>query len=439
MGMLQRFLSRNKQKEKLEPKPEREIDFKHMTLMYKNEPVLDLEFSALGLSAVRNLRDINKLPYGVINPRNPQNGPDINYNSLKTYLGVWLEYRSIPDSRPNIKELLDKCNLQTTTELTCRSLGLSFADSFWFKPQNLEIAWEDVDLYKNGFSPDIGDILFDPTTEKFHISYISPDPTTRGEDSKRWIEENGVAYLVKTNEEQDQVAYNELVASKIGERLKLRCAEYQTYQGDITKMKDGKPVKYDCTFAKSKNFCRPDRIYLPADYLRIIVETNNTKDLMDLLKVKEPAVYKEFQKMLVLDFIINNEDRHAENFGFEIDEEGNLYFGCVFDNGNSLNYDDRESVSEMSDKKCKFHGYTSNKGMMYLYFKYKDELDFFDAENFKGLKDEIINIYRQSSMSENKIQKLAQFIEDRIQEVQQLKDRLPERIIIKNERNEEER
>ena len=51
MGILQRFFSRCKQKEKLEPKPEKQIDFKHMTLMYKNEPVLDLEFSALGLSS----------------------------------------------------------------------------------------------------------------------------------------------------------------------------------------------------------------------------------------------------------------------------------------------------------------------------------------------------------------------------------------------------
>ena len=439
MGILQRFFSRCKQKEKLEPKPEKQIDFKHMTLMYKNEPVLDLEFSALGLSAVSNLRDINKLPYGVINPRNQQDGVDINYNALKTYLGAWLEYRIIPDSRPNIKELLDKCNLQTTTELTCRSLGLSFADSFWFKPQNLEIAWEEVNLYQNGFSQDIGDILFDPTTEKFHISYISPDPTTRGEDAKRWIEENGQAYLVKTNEKLEQVAYNELVAAKIGERLKLRCAEYQVFKGDITMMENGIPIKKDCTFAKSKNFCRPDRIYLPADYLRIIVETNNAKDLIDLIKIKEPAVYKEFQKMLVLDFIINNEDRHAENFGFEIDEYGNLYFGCVFDNGNSLNHESSEFVSATSDNKCKFHGYASNEGMMYLYFKYKDELDFFDAENFKGLKDEIINIYRQSSMSEEKIQKIAQFIEDRIQEVQQLKDRLPERIIIKDEKENEER
>jgi hypothetical protein len=153
-------------------------------------------------------------------------------------------------------------------------------------------------------------------------------------------------------------------------------------------------------------------------------------------------MFKDFQKMLVLDFIINNEDRHEENFGFEIDEKGEYHFAPVFDNGNSLFYK-KENDNQIGENsvfiKCKFNGAYDNFLMMARGIQFKDELSFFDIEKFKNIKEDVLNIFRESSMSEERIQALSNYIENQIQEVQKFKDRLPERIVIRDEISEEER
>ena len=77
--------------------------------------------------------------------------------------------------------------------------------------------------------------------------------------------------------------------------------------------------------------------------------------------------------------------------------------------------------------------------MMWTNIEYKDQLDFFNIEDFANIKEEVIEIFRESSMSEERIQALANYVESQVQEVQKFKDRLPERIIIKDEIDNEER
>ena len=232
--------------------------------------------------------------------------------------------------------------------------------------------------------------------------------------------------MIKTDKQNEQKAYNELVAALICKKLGLRCAEYETIKGKMTTDMYGAPTEFKCTFSKSKNFCREGINYYPADQVRMMMPTSDLNDFLETLKVKEPAVFKEFQKMLVLDFIINNEDRHSENFGFEIDENGNWYLAPVFDNGNSLYYN--KGIQAIGKDEytgyCKFHGGYDNPVMMWKNIEYKDQLDFFNIEDFANIKEEVIEIFRESSMSEERIQMLANYVESQIQEVQKFKDRL---------------
>ena len=451
MGILQSFIKNLKKEKIFDTEKSKNIDFSKMTLMHKDSPIVDIEFANGRPKSADNLRDINKLPvkeqlrpFGINQDTASQLTPTQSIN-LNHFVMNWLSGRCIPKGRPNLDLCLQKCGAETPEELMCKTLGLSLTDNYWLKPQNANITWKDVNLRENGFSPDVGDMLINAETNRPHMNLYSPDATTVGEDAKRWVYENGEAYLMKTNPSYEQVAYNETVSSLIAQKLGLRCAEYSVEKGTIsTKYINGSILESECTFSKSKNFCKPNREYFPAMYLpegykKLMFELKNDPEIAGL---KHTPMFKDFQKMLVLDFIINNEDRHEENFGFEIDEKGEYHFAPVFDNGNSLFYK-KENDNQIGESsvfiKCKFNGAYDNFLMMAKGIQFKDELGFFDIEKFKNIKEEVLNIFRESSMSEERIQALSDYIENQIQEVQKFKDRLPERIVIRNEISEEER
>ena len=415
------FVKSLKQKKVVET--QKELDFKNMTLMYENQPVVDVEFNSVGINNITKIHNFDLLPLGTTNNLQKNN---IDTNLLAEYIGIWLSFRVIPDSRPNIQTLLEKSNIKSTAELSCRSFNLSFSDNFWFKPQNLDIKWEEINLHQNGFSNDIGDVLFDPTTQKTTMNFVSPDPTTRGEDAKRWISEDNDAYLLKTNYMHEQVAYNECVASLICDKLNAAYVQYETVKGEIKIKSNNNIESYDCTFAKCKNFCQFNDMYLPADYLRMLTK-NNTKELINFVKENYPTVFKEFQKMIVLDFVIANEDRHSENFGFFIKDGKISRFAPIFDSGNSM-YFENSIAGIGEDKRCKFYGHKNNKEVMLEYIQYKEDLDFFKKENFNNIKQEIIDIYKESSVPTEKVETLARFVENQINEIEKIKEKLPKQV-----------
>ena len=431
MSILSRFLRKNKIKNQVKENKQTKINYKNGTLMYKDESVAKLKEGDFGQPMVENITNKDMLPVGVLNSKN---NDVTDLQSISENLGIWLEYRTVPNSRPNIDKCLEKWGMENTDDLSCRALRLSLSDSYWFKPDGIELTWDDVNLYRNGFSEDVGKTMFNPENETSDIDFLTPDATTRGEDIKRWIcDEHNDAYLIKTNDAYEQVAYNELIANMICDKLGIICAEYLLIKSNVNIYNDTNKqyaVK-DCTFSKSKNFCRENTTYVPADYLRIITEKNNVRDLIDIIKNKNPDVYDDFVKMLVLDFLIDNKDRHSENFGFEFDENGKIHFAPIFDNGNSLYYDD--GLTEFGYMhKCKFGAFYDNKTMLDEYISSAKQMQFFDISKFTNIKQEIFNILDKSNLSKERIFAIANFVEHQTIELQKFKEQLVEMDISNN-------
>lgn len=431
MSILSRFLLKkriNIRKEDID-KHKSDINYNKLTLMYKNQEVAKLELHKFNKFEVTEIKDKKLFPIGIINKDNTNDLYSISGN-----LTIWMEYRTVPNSRPNIQECLRKLNIKDTTMLSCKAFGLSFCDSYWLKPDGINISWEDINLYDNGFSNDIGDMLVDITSKDNdidNIDYISPDSTTRGEDIKRWIcDDDNQAYLIKTNLEYEQPAYNEVIANLICKKLGAKCAEYNIVgkKNVVISDNNGNNTRKTSVFVSSKNFCEKDKMFVPADYLRIITEKNNVRDLIDIIRNENPDVYNDFLKMLVLDFIIDNKDRHSENFGFEFDENGKMNFATIFDNGNSLYYDD--GLNEFYYvHKCKFGAFYNNRTMLDEYISNARQMQFFDISNFTNIKQEIIDILNDSDLCYDRINAIANFIEHQIEEVQKFKEQLIEKDI----------
>jgi len=295
------------------------------TLMNKNAGLFDMEMVNGNIYKTANAREGNKklLPVFLTDPEDT--GSVIK----------WWQGRRIPISRDGIKELLFNLNNISLDALSEKSLGLSLSDQYWIKPAKENIKWEDVNFFHNGFSEDIGELLI--SGDWNGGSLVSPDNSSDGAVKKRWKIIGGERCLIKgsANQFYQPEPFREVFASRIAELL---------FPADFA-------VKYDFIWDKNnkagekvycscKNFITADTEYVPFTHFREIESAAYKPEHYQTCK----KIYGEYNcildLILILDYIVLNEDRHFGNFGM-IRDAGTGEFikpAPVFDTGASLFY-----------------------------------------------------------------------------------------------------
>ena len=310
------------------------------TLMHKNIPVVDLQIDddTGYIAKLQNIHDKQHLPLGI---------HEFSSGLDRKALNDWWVGRSIPASRDGIRDALETLEIYNTTLLLTQCFGLSLSDQYWICPKDSGLRWEKINFFHNDFSKDIGEILFghepaDPT----HVSLISPDNTSDGWLRKKWIIADGKRYLMKGGSGfMKQEPFNEVIASAIMRRLNIPHTPY-TLTFD-----NGKP------YSLCENFVTPDTELVQAWRVReTLKKSNSDSELTHLLRCSEslgiPGVQAALDKMLVLDYIISNEDRHYNNFGFIRNAETLEWLGIapIFDSGTSLWYNTQRVGSSVDSK-----------------------------------------------------------------------------------------
>ena len=295
--------------------------------MHKNIAVADVELlerNATILSIIKT-HNIKHAPVGTISK------DKIDPARLED----WLDKRVIPVSRENIDEVLEKLNVQNTRALALKSYGLSLSDQYWIKPKEKVIAWESVNFFNNEFSSDIGEMLFrNKEISLPDVNFYSPDSSSDGWLEKKWIIRDNKRILVKgANRLYNQEPYNEKIASDIMSQLKIDHVPYE-----LTTIND-KP------YSLCENFITEDTELIPAmDIVKSIPQEEGDTRLSHLLRgcaalgMDVKAIRKDIDKMIVIDYLIANYDRHWRNFGFIRDANTLEYqgFAPIFDSGASL-------------------------------------------------------------------------------------------------------
>ena len=250
-------------------------------------------------------------------------------------LNDWWKSRSIPASRNGINWILQQLNISSPQELLIKSFGLSLSDQYWIKPFDKDLKWEDINFFDNDFSEDIGDLLVGNAKDTKNISMLSPDNTSDGNLKKRWKIINGKRFLLKSGSGTlQQEVFNEALASKIMDILDIRHVHYEVMWINNN------------PYSVCEDFITKEEDLVPAWRLLHSKKMNNSENefhhLLKLAKENHINDYQEeLDKMLVLDYLIANEDRHYNNFGFIRDVETLEYkgFAPIYDNGCSLGYD----------------------------------------------------------------------------------------------------
>ena len=327
------------------------------------------------IAKLRDVFDLRRLPVGI---HVSKTGVD------RKALNDWWLGRSIPASRAGLLAALQSIGISSPTLLLEKCYGLSLSDQYWINPKDSDLAWEDVNFFQNDFSKDMGKILFghEPGGHEL-ISLMSPDNTSDGWLRKKWIIADGKRYLMKGGSGYfQQEPFNEVIACAIMRRLGIHHVDY------TLTVDDDKP------YSLCETFVTPDTELIPAwRILQTRKQPNDRSAFHHLLACSEelgiPDIKNALHKMLVMDYIIANEDRHWNNFGFVRNANTLAWagFAPVYDSGTSLWYDKRVGAHVASKPFRSDHAEQ---------VRLVDDLSWFDASSLNGLEDEVLAIFAAS-------------------------------------------
>lgn len=222
----------------------------------------------------------------------------------KFEVNSWLEDRKAYRHNRHLKQLMIDCGCETTEGFLKITHAASINDSFWIKAENEEAAWDDISFYRNDFNETISKLAFEGLgLYGLQMSSTSPELTTDGSFRKCWKKENGEIYLYKRGISGAYNAglepYCEALASEI-----IHKADPTSVQYSVLKL-------HGETATRCKVFTNEEIGFVP---LRKLVDPGITLDelldFFDRLDCRE-----QFQRMLVLDAVTFNVDRHLGNIG----------------------------------------------------------------------------------------------------------------------------
>lgn len=246
-------------------------------------------------------------------------------------LNDWWTERSIPAGRSGIREALELMDIPNIKMLLVRGDGLSLSDQYWICPEGMDITWDSI----NFFSDDVGDVLFGKKKKENAFDFCSPDSTTDGNLKKNWKIIDGKRCLVKGGSTPFcQQPFNEVIASRIMELLGIPHVSYTVMW------------KQKVPYSVCEDFIAGETELISAwRIMQTLKKESNTSvyqhflNCCDALGIKEVIPYLD--RMIVLDYIIANEDRHLKNFGAIRNAETLEWIGMapIYDSGSSLGYD----------------------------------------------------------------------------------------------------
>ena len=215
----------------------------------------------------------------------------------------WMNDRVLNLSRSNAKKIISACGYDQKDRIAmcCACKGLSLTDCYWLKYEQDTTTWEEVNLYKNSLSSAVATIAL--TGEYVSISGKprTPELTNGGSYAKCWKRHKDGIYLYKSGSLQG-TGKEHLVEVLCSDLLDTVDVEHIKYTLTET---DGKQVSC-CKNMTDENISICDMNYIFGYFNR----NNKQQDLNRFLN-NSPLYWK----MLIIDYLIYNDDRHSGNWG----------------------------------------------------------------------------------------------------------------------------
>ena len=349
-------------------------------LMHREIEVAEIELDEL--SHITNIYEVyaeEHFPVGSLG----KHGVD------KTMLAKWWAKRSIPASRSGLRETLDLLHMSVPQELLAKCYGLSLSDQYWISPKDKPLMWKEINFFDHDFSEDVGNLLFGYGEFSDSMSLISPDNTSDGQLIKKWKIADGKRVLIKGGSNPyQQEPLCEVIASGIAERLCIPHTKYTLLW------------EHEKPFSVCQDFITSETELVSAYH--IMQSRKKPNDLSDYefylncaeqLGVKN--IREQTEKMIVLDFLIGNEDRHFKSFGLIRNAVTLEWIGVapIFDCGTSLWYNTQESLIKPLSPNLPAKPFKKTHREQ---IKLVKDFSWLDMKKLKGMEEEMEEILFQS-------------------------------------------
>lgn len=270
-------------------------------------------------------------------------------------LRKWWQRRAVPVGQGKIQRILEQMGITTPQEYLVKNLGLSLTDHYWIKPLDMELGWEDINLFTNDFRDPVGDMQFEDGAAPIELpaNAFSPSSSVQGELRKKWIIADGKRCLVKGNHgSHSQESLNEVVATLLHSRQNAQ--HFVSYKP--MKMDDHSQIYCVC-----ESFTSDTVELIPAIDVVESRKKNNCASMYEHFigvcgeyGLDESITRPFLEYQILTDYILTNTDRHLNNFGVLRDTSTLKFIGMapIFDSGNSMfwqspklpEYDDLQSI-----------------------------------------------------------------------------------------------
>lgn len=311
-------------------------------------------------------------------------------------INLWLERRKASKHNASLKKLMQECGCSTKSGFIKVTHAASLNDTFWVKSDKEDVTWEDISLYRNNFNETISKLAFEGIgLYGLQFSDTSPELSTEGSFKKCWKREDGDIFLYKRGSEGARNSglepYGEVMASEIASQLCKNAVNY-----DLVYL-------HKKLASKCKLFSSEELGYVPMARLPL-----KNKSLDNLLTYYESIDSEDdFRRMIVLDSITFNVDRHLGNFGVLIDNDTQkiLKIAPEFDlNLAMLPYIEKEEFNDIGDKLAGYEPRLGNDftriGQLLLTSEIRSDLINLKGFEFSFQGDEVYTSDRVKKMEE---------------------------------------
>ncbi len=309
-----------------------------MQLLLKNTPVLEIKDDGTCI-----VLDFERLPFAL-------RKENVTYSEFVE----WAMNRTLSLGRSYAKEILNTLRLSQNNRYAifkaCR--GLSLEDAYWVKQDGDTQIWEDVNLFYNSLTLFVTEVSLSGRNKQFKVdvdikqNIHTPELTTLGASAKGWIRHEDGLYLHK-------VGKNELPACEILDALEIEHIPYRkSNEDEINLYLSGERKEWiqgvGEAIVNSKLFTSEDVALVTFEEFASFCAIYGLNPYEEARKINPEFYFK----MQIADYILNNNDRHEQNWGFLRDNQtGKLIGFCpLFDHDHAFaGYDDITSQTTEDD------------------------------------------------------------------------------------------
>ena len=235
---------------------------------------------------------------------------------------LWLETRAIDSHRANSRLLKKALRLAEKDDISTviHVYGATITDNYWIRPIGSDMTYNDVRFNDDYFST----LALKGTYNSFNRAANSkrsktPELTNTGSFEKCWKLRDGKWWMYKRATHDE--AFSELFICELGRVLGMNMATYERGDGCVKSL--------DFTDGASVNF-EPASAFMG--------DNEEYPDVVKALQNLCPDAIPDYIRLLFMDTLCANPDRHTNNFGLLRDARTGEFIGLApnYDNNMAL-------------------------------------------------------------------------------------------------------